>query len=231
MQINCIIVDDDPIAAQVLVKCIRRVPFLRLLKVCTSAPEAESYLCKNEVGLLYLDIVMPGMDGISLMRKLQNTFQVIFTTSKEEYAVAAFDLNALDYIVKPVSFSRFLRATAKAREKLGFLGLTAFTQANVVVETLSGTLHLHPGEIAYIERKGPGVHVYTSRYTSPVIAVTGFEELENSLQEGRFVKINHETLINVDKISSLGFDWIVVKGERIYVDPAYRQQLRKIITI
>ena len=120
MKIRCIVVDDEPLSQDVLKKYILDCPMLELVKICSDALEANNELINNNIQLMYLDINMPKLSGIRFIKTLANPPLVIFTTAYPEYAIEGFEVDAVDYLLKPFSYERFLKATNKAIEKINY---------------------------------------------------------------------------------------------------------------
>ena len=157
---SCMIVDDEPLSRDVLRRYISEIKDLDLVAECHDGFEASHMLGQNHVDLLFLDINMPGLTGISLARSLANAPLIIFTTAYPEFAVEGFELDALDYLVKPYSFERFLKAVNRALAKLSSGNGAGFPTQKILVKADKRLFALDPGSILYIEGQGDYIRIH-----------------------------------------------------------------------
>ncbi|MEO5684650.1 MAG: response regulator transcription factor [Chitinophagaceae bacterium] len=212
---NCLITDDEPIAREIIKSYCAHLPYLQVLASCGNALEAKMILQQQKVDILFLDINMPVMDGISFLKTLKNPPQVIFTTAYKEYAVDAFDLAACDYLLKPFSFDRFIMAIDKAMEKLQGVSLPAQeitgakTDDYVFIKTDGKIFKIEYNDLLYAEAQGNYTKIVTSKNTLlPAMSFSSFEELLPPLL---FLRVHRSFIINKSKISHL-------EGNRVYIN-------------
>ena len=148
MLINCLIIDDEPSSQNVLKSFINKIDYLNLMHVCNNAIEALAYLKNNAVDLLFLDINMPQLSGVSFYKSLQNPPKVIFTTAYSEYALEGFNLNATDYLLKPFSFERFVQAVSKLKD------VNNYQVENIVIKADKKLHQIKIDDIYFIESLG-----------------------------------------------------------------------------
>lgn len=223
---TCMIIDDNPIARDILVQLTSQVDDLVVACECCNAIEAYNYLQKNDVDLLLLDIEMPEMTGLELTKNLGNKdVIIIFTTSKKDYAVEAFELNVADYLVKPFAPSRFIQAIEKARNLLDGVDsdeLLFIRDSNVVRK-------LKMDDILYIEAMGDYVKFFTVQKLY-AIHVT-FKTAEDRLPTSKFFKVHRSYIVALDKIDALRDGGVVIGDRFIPVADGYRKSLNKRINI
>ncbi|SDF80984.1 two component transcriptional regulator, LytTR family [Dyadobacter soli] len=232
-QIDCLIVDDEPIARDIIRTYCAHLPYLRVAGACGSALEARTVLMQQKVDIVFLDINMPVMDGISFLKTLKTPPQIIFTTAYKEYAVDAFDLAACDYLLKPFSLERFIVAVDKAMEKLQPAG-NALVDAGESKEDdflflkADGKIYkvLHD-ELLYAEANGNYTKVRTTQHTLlPTMTFSGFEEL---VPKSRFLRIHRSFIINKSKIDHIEGNRVFIQNTEIPIGSNYREQfLRQI---
>ena len=227
MSSTCIIVDDEPLAREVLEKYISRCPLLVLTASCGSAYEAMELLDRNRVGLLFLDINMPGLSGLSMMRSLDRPPEVIFTTAYPEYAVEGFELDAADYLVKPFSYERFLKAVNKALKRMGNgnspAAETAEQKKFLAVKADGRIFQVEHASIAYLEAMGDYVRIHTDR--GVITAYETLKNMEEILPEEQFLRVHRSFLVALDRISFLEGNMLRVGDRDIPVGPSYRESL------
>ncbi len=214
MKIKCLIVDDEPIARQILERYCSFLPELEVLASCHNALEAKHMLQSWEVDLLFLDINMPVLDGLSFMKTFTKRPQVIFTTAYKEFAHEAFDLAACDYLLKPFSLERFIVAVDKAREKLGPRSKpleAALTQAYTYLKSEGKIYKITFEEISFAEADANNVKIVTdSGLIRPAITFTALEEL---LPKSKFIRLHRSFIINKDRIGH-------IEGNRVFIGSA-----------
>lgn len=229
---TCLIIDDNSIARTTLNHLASQVAGLNVICECSSAIEAYNYLQAERVDLLFLDIEMPGMNGLELTKTLGNKdLLIVFTTSKKEYAVMAFELNVVDYLVKPVSPGRFLQAVNKAREILDCKKEdTRITNDQFIfIRDSSVVRKLKVDDILYAEAMGDYVKFYTPQKS---YAIHGTMKLaEERLPASKFIRVHRSYIVALGKIDALQEGGLVVGGQFLPVADAYRKVLNNRMNI
>ncbi|RYG06094.1 MAG: response regulator transcription factor [Chitinophagaceae bacterium] len=229
---DCLIVDDNKIARMAMKQLSGQVPELNVLGDFSGAIDAYNFLKENKVDLLFLDIEMPGMTGLELTKQLgPDGPMIIFTTSRKDYAVEAFELNVADYIVKPVTAARFLQAIEKVREitaskkeevKLSEDEFIFIRDSNIV-------RRLRLEEILYAEAMGDYVKLHTSVKFYAVH--TTLKSVEERLPASQFSRVHRSYLVNISRIDTIQDGSIVVNGKYIPVADAYRAALNRRLNV
>lgn len=220
---SCMIVDDEPLSRDILRKYIAEVKDLDLVTECSDGFEATHQLIQHPVDLIFLDINMPGLTGISLARSLSNAPLIIFTTAYPEFAVEGFELDALDYLVKPYSFERFLKAANKALVKLSSENGSGFPTQKILVKADKKLFALEPASILYIEGQGDYIRIHMENMKLMVHdTIKNFME---SLPEDRFMRIHKSWVVNLGKISFIEGNMVRITSELIPVSPALKEEL------
>jgi DNA-binding LytR/AlgR family response regulator len=229
MSATCIIVDDEPLAREVLEKYISRCPLLKLTASCSSAYEAMEMLDRKVVGIVFLDINMPGLSGLSMIRSLDRPPEIIFTTAYPEYAVEGFELDAADYLVKPFSYERFLKAVNKAIKRIGKGSVQAGEPAGqkkfLVVKADGRIFQVEHASITYLEAMGDYVRIHTD--SGVITAYETMKNMEGSLPEEQFLRVHRSFLVALGRISFLEGNMLRVGDRDIPVGPSYREGLKK----
>ena len=222
---KCIIIEDEPLAQNVLKKYIGDLPALDLIAVCNDALEAQVILTAQHVHLLFLDINLPKLSGINFIKTLVHSPLIIFTTAYPEFAVEGFELNAVDYLLKPFSFERFLKAGNKAIEKLN-----ASTQINNENKAsfifLKADKKIHRIEleaIHYIEATGDYMKVITD--TGQLVVNETMKKILEELPAGQFIRVHKSFIISRNKIRFIEGNYVQVADKSIPVGATYRNDL------
>lgn len=214
-EFTCIIVDDEPIARQIVETYIRQYPVLKVIASCENAMDARAELQKHAIDIIFLDINMPVLDGIGFLKTLKKQPQVIFTTAYKEFAVEAFDLSACDYLLKPFSFERFIVAVDKAIERLnrstGIQDHAPEEQPDdyIFIKADGKMYKVSYGDILCAEASGNFTKV-TTRQKQLLPAMT-FSNLEEILPEKLFIRVHRSFIINKSKITH-------IEGNRVFID-------------
>ncbi len=219
MKINCFIVDDEPLAIRVLEKYITQTPALQLMGSTTEPLEALAQLQAKPVDLLFLDINMPDLSGISLARVLAPAPLLVFTTAYPEFAVEGFELEALDYLVKPISFERFLKAVQKTTQRLE----NKINMTHLTIKADRRLYHLPLQDIYYIEAHGDYVKIHTKNQM--LVPKETLRNIEERLPEGQFLRVHRSYLVAINKIEFLEGNFIHMGNVNIPVGQAYREDL------
>ena len=228
MTIDCIIVEDEPLALQRLQDYVSKVPFLKLLASFDNAMEAIGFLQTQVVDLLFLDIQMDGLTGIQLLEALSNHPQVIITTAFDTYAIRGFELNVCDYLLKPYSFERFVNAVTKVYDKIKQSDKRD-SNSFVFIRTENRYEKLRFEDILFIE----GMRDYRKIHTlqKKIMTLQTFSELAEQLPRERFCRVHKSYLIAVDKIESIERERIKIQEEYIPVSKTYKEEFLRRVNI
>ncbi|HEX2534354.1 MAG TPA: LytTR family DNA-binding domain-containing protein [Chitinophagaceae bacterium] len=229
--IHCLIVDDEPIARDIIRTYCAHLPELQVVADCGHALEAKALLARQPVDLLFLDINMPVLDGIAFLKTLKQPPQVIFTTAYKEYAVDAFDLNACDYLLKPFSFERFIVAVDKARERLQPAAPVKEdppqAPSTLLIRADGKIFPLHPADLLYAEARGNYTRLVTDGgVLLPVMTLSGLEE---QLPAAQFVRVHRSFIVNKDRISHIEGNRLFIGGQEIPIGSNYKEAFLRIL--
>ncbi len=217
--IKTIIVDDEPLALEILEAFVSNMPNLELVAKCENAFEANTALQNHKVDLMFLDIQMPQLNGVEFVKSLAHAPHVVFTTAYPEFALEGFELNAVDYLLKPISMDRFLKAVNKVSEKMG----TKSTEADEVnehfffVKADKKLVKINFDDIVYVE--GLKDYVIIKTESTRVITLQTMKSLEDKLPSSKFKRIHRSFIVNLDKILALDSNAVEVmeKGQVKYL--------------
>ena len=237
--INAIIVDDEPLALDVLETYIDKLPEINLVARCNNALEANEALKNNSINLMFLDIQMPQLTGIDFLKTLKNPPLVIFTTAYANYAIEGFELNAIDYLLKPISLERFMKAVNKAIEQIELQRKdspsSAASEAEdsdfIFVKADKKLVKIKYSDILYVE--GLKDYVIIRMDTNRVITLQTMKSLEDKLPSNIFKRIHRSYIVNIDRINAVVGNMIEIneKGQakHLPIGKNYREELLNII--
>ena len=218
---NCIIIEDEPAAQSILERYISLTPGLECSGVFGDALSAQTFLDKNKTDLIFLDINLPEISGVSFLRSLLHPPLVIFTTAYPEYAMDGFDLEITDFLLKPISFERFCKAVNKAKEKLSEGKSLAGNM--VTVKSDRSIYQMEIGDILFIEAMGDYLTIQTN---SKKLVVHGtLKSWQDKLKGHYFMKIHRSTLINLHKISHIEGNLLFIGKHELRISEPYKAQL------
>jgi len=225
--LRCLVVDDDPLSVKVVLNCIANTPFLTATGSYTNPVEAVEFLRTRSVDLLFLDVEMPIMSGIDLLRTLQNPPLVVLITSSTEYAVEAFEQAVVDYLVKPVSYARFLQAAHKSLEvtqRQPSVGVDSIQSPApdsdfTFVKVDNKLVRVSFQEVHYVEALGDYVHIVTGH--SKLIVYSTMKAVEEKFPTTRFVRIHRSFIVNIYRIQSLEDNSVTVENKHLPVGQTY----------
>ena len=201
--IRCIAIDDEPLALQQLVAYIRQVPFLELAAHCQSALEARDFLEQNSVDAIFCDINMPDLNGMDFVESLTAPPLVVFTTAYSEYAVEGFNVNAVDYLLKPFGLQKFQRAANRLRERLSVTAPVAEEDDSVIfLKTDHRVVKVSIPDIRYVEAMSEYLKVWIDGQPKPVITLLSMKKMEERLPD-YFMRIHRSYIINLNKIQEV----------------------------
>lgn len=224
MKIKCIIVDDEPYARKLLIDYCAKVDFLEVKGDFSSAIDAASFIAKEKVDLIFLDIKMPELTGIGMLSTLQNPPKVIFTTAFAEYALDGFELNAIDYLLKPFDFARFLKASNKAQSHFSNHTSTARVEEFLFIKEGRNTVRLSVDQIQYV--KGQKDYVQFSTVDRKVMSLMNMKDLEKELSPKGFLRIHQSYLINTNHITSISLERVCLDKQEFPVSQSYKQLVK-----
>ncbi len=229
-QPKCLIVDDEPLARDVLRRYMAKIPILHLVGECNNAIDAFLFLQSNEIDILFLDIRMPELLGTELMRSLKNPPKVIFTTAFKEYAFDGFELDAVDYLLKPISFDRFLKAVNKVLpgNELDLISNEAYE-----LERKAGTdsiylqidrkqVRIVLAEIRYIESDKDHVKLFTTE--KMYVSRQTLSSIEARLDPKEFVRIHRSFIVALNKITSFTHELVEIDKKALPIGKYYLNQ-------
>ena len=222
--IRCIIVDDEPLALVQLRKYVDRVPFLHCVKACSSAAEAIEVFSADEVDVMFVDINMPDVNGLQLVRSLPKVPMIVFTTAYSEYAIEGFKLNAIDYLLKPFSFEQFLKAANKVNEiytlrrkaSQGYSEEGTINDDCLFVKSDYRMLRIPVSQIKYIESMSEYVRIFVEGHNKPIVSLMSMKKIEDFLPSHMFMRVHRSYLVNLNKIIEVSRMRIVYDGD-VYV--------------
>lgn len=229
MELNCMIVDDEPLALDLLEEYIRRTPYLRLVARCTGGAEAFEYLEHGSADVVFLDIQMPGINGLELSRRINGKAKIVFTTAFEQYAIEGFRVDALDYLLKPFNFSEFSRAAEKARN---WFELKRSAQRTAVPEQAPRSIMVKADYKQYVIPVADIVYIESLRDYINIVTVEGcvktlmsMKSIEELLPEDKFARTHRSYLVNVDRVKTVERSRAVVDAYTVPVSDSYKDSL------
>lgn len=235
--IKVLIVDDEPLAQDVLETYIEQLPELLLIKKCSNALEANDALQKHDIDLMFLDIQMPQLTGTDFLKTLTDPPLVIFTTAYPNYALEGFELNAIDYLLKPISLERFMKAVNKATEQIELqrrkeqYTFEGSDQNSFFVKADKKLVRVKFSDIIYIE--GLKDYVIIKIETGRVITLQTMKSLEERLPSNHFRRIHRSFIVNMDKVNAILGNMVEVteKGQvkHIPIGKNYRDELLEMV--
>lgn len=228
MEIKALIIDDEPLAQNVIKEYARKLPELTIAATCNEAICAHRILQDQEIDLIFLDINMPKLSGISFLKNLANPPLVIFTTAYSEYALEGFELNAVDYLKKPFSFERFCKAYYRAEELFGLKQNAKKKNNNTELETeflfIKANKKNHKvnfNEILYVEGLGDYIKIHLKN--SKLVANLSMKKMMDLLPDEKFYRIHKSFIISLSDIDSIEGNMVSIAGEKIPIGNSYRQ--------
>ncbi len=221
--INCLVIDDEPIARQGLLEHIKEIDFLNAVGECKSPIEATNFLQKNKVDLLFLDIQMPKMTGIDFLKNNSTLPPVIFTTAFSEYAIEGYELNILDYLLKPISFNRFYKSALKAKEFIEGKIINRFSEKDdfFFIKSNQKIEKIFNNDVLYIE--GMANYIIIHCLQKKYITYLTFKSLEEQLPAHLFIRIHRSYLVAVNAIRSYNHEEVTLQNNTLPISKNYKE--------
>lgn len=240
---TCIIVEDEPLARSLMETYVRKVPYLQLVQSFSDPLKALDFLRENTVDILFSDIQMPEITGITLLKILQKKPLIILTTAYSEYAIEGYELDVLDYLLKPITFERFLKSVEKASLRLNtavqapvmkekvvkevIINQQEATQAFIFVKDGTKLVKIRLAEIMYIEGLKDYVTIYTTQ--QKVVALQTLKALEAQLPETQFVRIHNSYIVALEWIESVHREKVQIGKVFLPISDTYRKAFKEFI--
>lgn len=224
MTINCLIIEDEPLAMERIKSFVLKVPFIELIACFDNGLEAISFIKSNKIDLLFLDVQMDGFTGIQLLESLQKRPEVIITTAFDQYALKGFDLNVSDYLLKPFTFERFMQAVTRVYDRLT-LSTSQVNKQILFVKTEYRLEKVTLDDILYIE----GMRDYRCIHLKEksIMTLQTFSDLERELPPSLFCRVHKSFIVAIDKIENIERDRIRIKNELIPVSDTFKEGFYK----
>jgi DNA-binding LytR/AlgR family response regulator len=226
---RCIIVDDEPLVRELLEDNISQVPFLQLVRSCKSALEAIKTLQEEQVDIIFLDIQMPKLNGLQFLQTLDRPPLVIIVTAYEKYAVESFNLQVADYILKPFSFDRFLKACNRAAELFRIKNPEPAKNQDFFVNVEYTLVKIVAADVEYIEALKDYIKIYLSANAKPVLTRMSLKAIEAKLPAGSFIRTHKSYLVAISKITTVKRDLICIGSTEIPLSETFRENVMKVL--
>jgi DNA-binding LytR/AlgR family response regulator len=229
--IRCIAIDDEPLALKQIESYIDKTPFLEKVALCDSALQGMEVLQSNQIDLMFVDINMPDLSGMDFVKTLENPPKVIFTTAYSQYAVEGFKVDALDYLLKPISYPDFLKSANKAKSwfethQMGSIKVSNDEQF-LFIKSEYRIVRINFNDIKYVEAMSEYVKIHLTN-SKPVMSLLSMKSLEAQLPPVRFMRVHRSYIVNLSKISIIERNRIVFEGSvYIPVSEQYKSKFQR----
>lgn len=222
---NCIALDDEPLALDIIEAYVKKHPELHLVARCNNAAEASEILKKQSIDLMFLDIQMPGINGLNFIRSLEQKPLFMFTTAYSEYAIDGFELDAIDYLLKPIAYDRFEKAVEKAKEYYSIKNNLDVTESDleneyIFVKANQQLVKLSYGEILYVEAFADYVKIFLN--DRKIVTLQTMKKMESKLPKDIFSRVHRSFIVNRKAVESFSTSICEVNGVKIPVGKSYK---------
>ncbi|QXP61950.1 response regulator transcription factor [Olleya sp. HaHaR_3_96] len=227
MKISCVIVDDEPMALNLVESYVNKTPFLQLKQKCSSAIEAMEFIKEQPVDLLFLDIQMPDLTGIEFSKMLPKETRVVFTTAFDQYALEGFKVEALDYLLKPFDYAEFLAAANKANHYFSLLKGKPQNEVSEAKEFLFvkseyKQLRIKLSDVLYFEGLKDYIKIWLKDNPKPILTLMSLKSLQEELPETQFLRVHRSFIVSLKNIEVIERSQIIINDQRITVSEQYK---------
>ena len=235
-KLRCCVIDDEPLASGLIASYILKTPFLELAGEYSSPNDATSAILSGDIDIVFLDINMPQISGVEFARIIPPSTRVVFTTAYDSYAVEGFRLNALDYLLKPVSYPEFLEAANRAlkwKESVDVRQTAVSATVDerfIIVKSEYKLIQIAIDDILYIEGLKDYVRIYTASRERPVMTLLSMKSIESKLPEPQFMRVHRSLIVNTSRITTIERNRIVFGESYVPISDSYRQMFNDFIT-
>lgn len=226
MKLNCAIVDDEPLALSLLESYVDKTPFLRLAGKYSSAVQAMKELPGRHVDLLFLDIQMPELNGLEYSKMIDPATRIVFTTAFGQYAIDGYKVNALDYLLKPISYVDFLQAANKALQWFELLQQPKEDIQSIFVKSDYKLVQIELSKILYVEGLKDYIKIYEEDVPKPILSLMSLKAMEELLPASRFIRVHRSYIVQKDKIRVIDRGRIVFGKNYIPIGDSYKQNFQ-----
>ena len=228
---RCLIVDDEPLASDVIENYINKIESLNIVAKCNSALKAINILKEHQIDLIFLDIKMPNLSGLELVKTIDNIPQFIFTTAYSEHAIEGFELNATDYLVKPIRFNRFIKAVSKAQEKHELklkkpIKKIQDSKDYIFIKSEYENIKVNLKDIQYIEGLKDYVKIHIKDSKKSLLTLSSFKNILVKLSPN-FIRIHRSYIVNIDFIKTLQKTKVIIGEVRLPIGESYKESVLK----
>ncbi|WP_159023288.1 LytTR family DNA-binding domain-containing protein [Formosa sp. L2A11] len=236
--LSCVIVDDEPMALNLVESYVNKTPFLNLIKKCSSAIEAMEYLQNETVDLLFLDIQMPDLTGLEFSKMIPKQTRIIFTTAFDQYALEGFKVEALDYLLKPFDYAEFLTAANKARTWFNLLKGSSQDQVKkastdkkefLFVKSEYKQLRIKLADVQYFEGLKDYIKIWLKDNSKPILTLMSLKSLEEELPKDDFMRVHRSFIVSLKNIEVVERSQIIINKQRITVSEQYKPKFLEFI--
>jgi len=223
---NCLIIEDEPLAAKVIQKYIEQVPFLELKGICSDAIFSLEILLAERIDLIFLDIHLPKLKGLDFIKTLNSPIHIIITTAYQEYALQSYELNVIDYLLKPIEFNRFLTAVNKLKHKLEIATLPNETpnsgeRQHLFFNVNKRKVKIFLDEILYIESLKEYIQITTNNKS--ILTLFSLSDIEEILTKNNFLRIHRSFVVAKNKIDTFSSTDVEINGKQIPIGRSYKE--------
>jgi DNA-binding LytR/AlgR family response regulator len=234
--IRCIAVDDEKLVLDLIVDNIRQVSYLHLVKACRNAMEAIEVLSTEKIDLIFLDIQMPKLGGLQLIQTLQHRPMIILVTAYESYALEGYNFNVVDYLLKPVSFERFLKACNKAKELFALKNDSTNHPAHhlnqapdhLFVNVEYTLVRISFADILFVEGLKDYLKIHLSSSPKPILTKMSLKAMEEKLPAAKFIRVHKSFIVGIDKVTIIKRDFVCIGNQEIPVSDFYKENLSRL---
>jgi DNA-binding LytR/AlgR family response regulator len=219
--ISCIVIDDEPLAIELLKKYIAKIYFLELKGAFTDPFEAKKLLESTPVDILFLDIQMPDINGIEFSKIITKEIAVIFTSAFSEYAVEGFNVDAIDYLLKPIEYDRFLKSVYKAKEYIDYINNQEIQEGYIFVKSDYQMVKINLKDILYIEGLDDYIKIHLPQ--KPVLTLMTLKTISQKLPPREFMRVHRSYIVPVSKIENVSKSKIKIAGREIPIGVSYSE--------
>ncbi len=233
MTLNCVIIDDEPLAAELLESYAQKIPFLNILGVYNSASDAIRTIRENIIHLLFLDIQMPEISGLEFARIIDKDTRIVFTTAFSQYAIDGYKVNALDYLLKPISFEKFLETSNKAldwfesqtKQKSMVQDRYVFLKSEYKLQKINFD------DILYVEGLKDYVKIYLKDTTKNVMSLMNMKKIEEYLPKPEFMRIHRSYIVHMKEVEMIDRFRMVIGNQYLPISDSYKDSVQKFIDL